>query len=247
VKSSQLKTSRQQVLAYIRSHRAVTSVDLSRALGMTAANARHHLAILCEQGIVGVMGEKHHSERGRPAKVYGLTQAIHGHNLDRLVSALLGEMVSEQSASQSSELRLNPEVINRLAKRLIESFATENNPAHSITGLSLDDAPELVAGGGNRKDQAPGEKGLSLATRLFMAVQRLNMMHYQARWEAHKAAPRVIFAHCPYQDVIETFPELCLIDAALLAQLTGIPAYQVEKLLPDLSGVKICVFDLIRK
>jgi predicted ArsR family transcriptional regulator len=85
---------------------------------------------------------------------------------------------------------------------------------------------------------------LNQAARLFHAVQRLNQIHYQARWEARSSAPRLIFSNCPYLEISETMPVICEIDAALIQELTGLPASLKEKLAHDSRGGIFCSFQL---
>ncbi|MEJ2264571.1 MAG: ArsR family transcriptional regulator [Anaerolineales bacterium] len=82
----------------------------------------------------------------------------------------------------------------------------------------------------------------SLTQRLYEAVQRLNAMHYQSRWEAHAEAPRIIFEHCPYRSILPDHPELCRMDASLLEAMLDRPAEQTAKLAQDANGATYCLF-----
>ena len=82
-------TSRQQVLETIRTHQPVTAQDLSRILKMTPANARHHLSILLEQGLIETAGTRAPAGRGRPSRAYRLSVALAGDNLGLLLDELL--------------------------------------------------------------------------------------------------------------------------------------------------------------
>jgi len=55
-----------------------------------------------------------------------------------------------------------------------------------------------------------------IAKRLTLLVEKLNAMNYQARWEAGAEGPRVILGRCPYAKVIQSHPELCQMDMAML-------------------------------
>jgi predicted ArsR family transcriptional regulator len=88
-------------------------------------------------------------------------------------------------------------------------------------------------------DEPPG---VSMSHRLFRAVQVLNLMHYQARWEAHTRAPRLILGHCPYSSIIAEHPELCQIDQNMLDSMLGAPTVQIEKLARDSRGATFCMF-----
>jgi predicted ArsR family transcriptional regulator len=70
---------------------------------------------------------------------------------------------------------------------------------------------------------------LPVTKRLVLLVEKLDEMHYQARWEAGAEGPRVIFGRCPYSQVIEKHPELCKMDAALLANALNRPVSQLQK------------------
>lgn len=81
--------------------------------------------------------------------------------------------------------------------------------------------------------------------RLYQTIQRLNELHYQARWEAHAKSPKLILGNCPYAIIIDAHPELCRMDKYLLSQLSGLVAVQLEKLLPGVQGGLQCVFHLM--
>ena len=80
----------------------------------------------------------------------------------------------------------------------------------------------------------------AMAKRLALLVEKLNEMHYQARWEAGAEGPRVSFGRCPYSRVIEKHPELCRMDAAMLQESLGYPVRQLTKSEAVLQG--LCPF-----
>lgn len=82
----------------------------------------------------------------------------------------------------------------------------------------------------------------SLSKRLFIAMQRLNEMHYQAHWEAYTQAPRIYLDHCPYASLLFKHPELCQIDTLLLSKLIDNPVTQLLKLEKDEYGMQYCLF-----
>jgi predicted ArsR family transcriptional regulator len=79
-----------------------------------------------------------------------------------------------------------------------------------------------------------------MAKRLSMLVEKLNEMHYQARWEAGAEGPRVIFGRCPYAKVIDGHTELCKMDTALLGISLGRPMIQLQK--NDVGARGTCPF-----
>lgn len=113
-------TSRQRILEYIQSKEVVTALEISRALRMTPANARHHLSILRDEGVVHVLGQKPGAERGRPLDLYCLWRPLSRHNLDGLASALLEELLTECTPEDLDE------VLQRLAIRFLPPTHAES-------------------------------------------------------------------------------------------------------------------------
>ena len=219
-----VKTSRQRLLEYIQTHRQVTVAELSRVLRMSRANARHHLAILEQQGLVRVAGERPaETGRGRPALLYGLAESVQAHSLGELSGVLL-ELLEAEVA-----VELRPALYQKVACAL------------KSTGLA-------VSGDGGRvSSQSSGgqfPRPVSLTQRLAASVQNLNQLNYQARWEAHAQGPRLILGHCPYAAILKRHPEMCQIDRHLLEELSGAPVEQTERLAKDERGAPFCRFVL---
>ena len=72
--------------------------------------------------------------------------------------------------------------------------------------------------------------GGPLAQRLVGAVVRLSELGYQARWEAHTEAPRLILEHCPFASLLPKHPELCHLDACMLEILLKEPVAKIDPL-----------------
>lgn len=70
---------------------------------------------------------------------------------------------------------------------------------------------------------------LPIAKRLGLLLDKLNEMHYDARWEAGSEGPRVMFGRCPYAKVIDDHPELCKMDLAVLGMALGRSVSQAQK------------------
>ncbi|MBN1148043.1 MAG: ArsR family transcriptional regulator [Anaerolineales bacterium] len=221
-----MRTSRQQVLEYVQAQRVATAGDLSRALHMTAANARHHLAILQQQGLVDQVGLHPARGKGRPAALFALSEQFLGDNLGALSSALL-ELIfqqAEESGGQDVVLRC---VAARLAARM---SCGDFNPDGTQPG-----------------EGASGKVAGSLTQRLFRAIKALERGNYQARWEAHIQGPRIILGHCPYAAILAHHPELCRLDVYLLEELLGERLQQVARLERDVRGVRYCLFRVVSR
>ena len=81
-----------------------------------------------------------------------------------------------------------------------------------------------------------------ITRRLAQTVSRLDQFGYAARWEAHAAAPRVIFERCPYAAVIAKHPELCRMDGFMLEQQLGGSVEQTARLEKNARGTTFCQF-----
>jgi predicted ArsR family transcriptional regulator len=141
---------------------------------------------------------------------------------------------------QRQEGRGRPEKVYRLAGTLV---------GDNLSVLA--DALLREAGGKVEMEalgkRIAGESGVSsqpLMRRLASAVERLNTMRYQARWEAGAEGPRIILGHCPYSAVIQGHPELCQMDLALLRELLGRKLRQTTKLESGAGGLPFCAFIL---
>jgi predicted ArsR family transcriptional regulator len=194
-------TTRLRILDYFRKHQTASVRELSRLLGMTGANVRHHLAILESIDLIEIIGMRKEG-RGRPLHVYGLSRQVRGDGLDKLAGTMfdiwLGGMAEEK---QDTALR---------------------SVAERLAGIT-------------------DGKG-TVTKRLVWAVARLNELHYQARWEASAAGPRIILGHCPYAAIVADHPELCRMDEFLLETRLGAPVTQTVKLQLNDKGLPYCAF-----
>lgn len=185
-----MTTSRQKILTHLKKTRSASAREIARALKLSAPNVRHHLSVLCSDGRVEMTAIRNREGRGRPEKVYSLSQAALGDNLSALAEAIL----TEAGATLSMEA---------VASRILD--------ASQFTGQSMN-------------------------KRLALLVEKLNEMHYQARWEAGAEGPRVIFGRCPYARVIDGHPEVCRMDHVIL-QIVFAKRVQPMRRGDDVPGV----------
>ena len=189
-------TARQKVLAHLKRTRAASAREIARALKMSAPNVRHHLGILTSDGRLEVTSVHQRGGRGRPEKMYSLSQSALGDNLSVLADALLSAKVNMESMGES------------IAR------------SQGLVGFSNQPMPK----------------------RLSLLVDKLNEMHYQSRWEAAAEGPRVIFGRCPFAKIIESHPELCKMDSAMLEISLGRPITQFTKSESSVRGLCPFVF-----
>ena len=170
-----------------------------------------------------------------------MTGANVRHHLAVLESNDLIELIS-----QRREGRGRPVNVYGLSRRVLGD-GLDGLAGALFDGL-LRDAPEaareaglrsvaLRLGGGDMSDPA-----IRLPGRLTQAVDRLNELHYQARWEAGPDGAHIILGHCPYAAIIAAYSELCRMDAYLLEQRCGSPVEQTARLQPSAKGYPFCIF-----
>ena len=170
------------------------------------------------------------------ARALRMTSANARHHLGILAADGRVEVFSQRQVGRG-----RPEMVYQLAgtmmgdnlSALADAFLTEVGSMVQMDALGKRIAGEGVA------------SGQPLMRRLASTIERLNSMHYQARWEAGAEGPRIILGHCPYRAIIADHPELCQMDAALLTELLQDEVMQTAKLEPAAGGLPFCGFVLI--
>ncbi len=198
-----MQKTRERILDTLEQQHSASAHELASAFGMTAANLRHHLAVLEAEGQVVVITERPTGGRGRPEQVFALSQHAQGDNLAGLAGSLLA-VLGETEVAKRPETRLR-----HAAQRLAGEQSERRGPA---------------------------------SARLVSATRRLNELGYRAGWEARPGGPQIVLGHCPYAAIIGEHPELCHMDAELLAELLGQPVEQIAKLEASPEGPPRCIF-----
>ena len=86
-----LATARKRIVAHLKKIRSATAREIARALNMNSPNIRHHLSILVSDGGEVTYANRSKGGRGRPEKLYALSDKALGDNLANLTEALLSE------------------------------------------------------------------------------------------------------------------------------------------------------------
>jgi predicted ArsR family transcriptional regulator len=173
-----------------------------------------------------------------------MTGANIRHHLAVLESNYLIELVS-----QRREGRGRPVNVYGLSRRVLGDGLDGLAGAMLATFLRAASSADQAAGLRSMADQLGGKNlpdpKTPLPRRLTQAVDRLNELHYQARWEAGNDGAHIILGHCPYAAIRAAYPELCRMDAYLLEQRSGSPVEQIAKLQPSGKGYPFCTFRVI--
>jgi len=173
------------------------------------------------------------------SQVLGLTGANIRHHLAILEANDQIEVVSRRQEGRGrpaqiygSSRHVLGDGLDKLAGTLLDVWLD------SLTDEKLEAGLKAVA----KKFSVALDAKAPVMQRLVRTIERLNELHYQARWEAGAMGPRLILGQCPYQSIIAKHPELCRMDAYLLEQCSGSPVEQTAKLQPSTKGYPFCVF-----
>lgn len=82
----------------------------------------------------------------------------------------------------------------------------------------------------------------SLTQSLSQSLVILNLLNYQAHWEAHRDGPKIIFRNCPYRTMVDEYPELCLMDASLLELILDGRVIKTSHIQDDDLITPSCIF-----
>ncbi len=109
-------TARQKILALISRRESAGTSQIGRSLSMSPAAVRHHLSILRRDGRIVQERRDPKRARGRPEKVYRLSDRLIGENLAGLSDSLLTVWQENlPAASQEAALRTLGEALARQA------------------------------------------------------------------------------------------------------------------------------------
>ena len=176
------------------------------------------------------------------AQVLRMTPANARHHLGILAADGRVEVISQRQAPLRGQVgRGRPEKVYRLAGTLVGdnlSVLVDALFAEADEDIEIEAVGRRIAG-----ERATASQ--PLMRRLASAIERLNAMHYQARWEAGAEGPRVILGHCPYAGLVEKHSQLCQIDSALLAELLDGDVSQTAKLEIGAGDKPFCTFVLL--
>ena len=172
------------------------------------------------------------------ARALQMTPANARYHLGILAADGRVEIVNQRQVGRG-----RPEKVYRLAGTLIG----DNLSALADALLTEADGKIQMEALGERIAGENAVTGQPLMRRLVSTVERLNEMHYQARWEAGAEGPRIVMGRCPYAAVIEKHPGLCRMDAALLAKLLSGEVRQTAKLESGAGGLPYCAFVFAQK
>lgn len=190
----------------------VSAAELARAMGVTPAAVRRHLDVLAEQGLVAVRDVPSRAQRGRgrPARLYVLTDAGHA-AMSTGYDALAAQALRYLAAVAG------PDAVRRFAAERIADLETRYRPVVEAAGPDPRARAEALAAalsgdGYAASTRAIGPPGASIGTQLCQG-------------------------HCPVQHVAREFPELCEAETDTFSRLLGV---HVQRLATLAHGEHVC-------
>jgi predicted ArsR family transcriptional regulator len=127
-------TVRHKVLALIKKQRTSTAKEISDVLKMSAASVRHHLSILRSDGRIVEISVRHPRGRGRPIKVFRLSEKSLGDNLPLLTDTLLTNLGMTKAISKRQRVHrsIAIEIANQIGR------TNPNDPIAKRLGILLE-------------------------------------------------------------------------------------------------------------
>ena len=96
---------------------------------MTPANARHHLATLLDQGLLQVVADRPASGKGRPARIFAISEQALGDNFGLLAGILLDQLTRLTGSDQLDSML--KELAGQLADRMAASVKQTGAPVQN--------------------------------------------------------------------------------------------------------------------
>lgn len=183
---------------------------------------------------------KHQTGSARELSLsFGMTGANIRHHLGILESNDLIEVVGLRKGGRGRpqniygiSRKIQGDGLDRLSSSLLEKWLDGAQDDEHVSKLKA-----LAESMGGVVD---AEK--SVIRNLVKTNEKLNEMHYQARWEASPVGSRIILGHCPYAAIVTEHPELCTMDAFILEMMLGPHVEQTVKLQLNDKGLPFCAF-----
>ena len=100
-----MHSTRKRILDYLGQRGSASANQLATVFGMTQANVRHHLAALVNDGLIRAAGAQKDKGRGRPRRLFALSEESEQNNLAALASILMVEISKENETDVETKLR----------------------------------------------------------------------------------------------------------------------------------------------
>lgn len=176
------------------------------------------------QHIIEILKQKRSATVDELSEALGISSVTVRHHLDILQSeGLIGEPVIEHRATAGRPLhkytltdtanKIFPKNYDGLASQLLDEIKSRHE-AREINMIFEDMGRRLA-------NEAPSPvTGETTEQRLNRIAGFLNQKGYLAYWKESNEGVTLHTCNCPYDDLVGRHPELCAMDASLIASLT---------------------------
>ncbi|WP_377274024.1 helix-turn-helix transcriptional regulator [Peterkaempfera sp. SMS 1(5)a] len=210
------EATRDRVARSILDHGPSTAADLAERLGLTSAAVRRHLDALAAAGLVE-SGEQRvygHRGRGRPAKVFALTECgrdVFYQAYDQLAADALRWIAEAAGGGKAGA-----EAVAAFARARLERDAERYGAA--VAGAGTQDRTEALA-------RALSADGYAATVRRVPSAAKA------------LAGEQLCQHHCPVAHIAEQFPQLCEAETEVFSRLLGT---HVQRLATIAHGDGVC-------
>ena len=203
---------RHRIMLHVLRHGPISATDIAEEFGLTAAGVRRHLDNIVADGHAEIVTVSRSGQRGRPAKMFRLTDAGRrhfGHDYDTL--ALLALRALKQTGGEAAVESFAAQRIHQLL---------ENLDVDQVHQLESNDSGEVASSvTGTRAASSDEEDDVVGKARAI--ADALTDRGYAATVDHSAGGVQICRHHCPIQDVAQEFPELCAAEHRVVAELLG--------------------------
>lgn len=195
----------------------VTASAIADQLGITPAAVRRHLDLMVADGLAEARDPRPTASRGRgrPARVYVLTDAGHA-----LMTTAYDDLAT--SAMEFLAEQLGPEAVEEFAARRVADLESRYAPVVDAAGADTDQRAQALA-------EALDRDGYAATARPVGPLP--------AQTAAGDGGVQLCQGHCPVQHVATRFPQLCEAETEVFSRLLGV---HVQRLATLASGAHVC-------
>lgn len=203
---------RHRIMLHVLRHGPISATDIAEEFGLTAAGVRRHLDNIVADGHAEIETVSRSGQRGRPAKMFRLTDAGRrhfGHDYDTL--ALLALRALKQTGGDAAVENFAAQRIHQLLEDL------DVDQVHQLETNNSGDATSSTAT--TRAESSDEEDDVVGKARAI--ADALTDRGYAATVDNSAGGVQICRHHCPIQDVAQEFPELCAAEHRVVAELLG--------------------------
>ena len=199
-------------MLHVLRHGPISATDIAEEFGLTAAGVRRHLDNIVADGHAEIVTVSRSGQRGRPAKMFRLTDAGRrhfGHDYDTL--ALLALRALKQTGGEAA-------VENFAAQRIHQLL--EDLDVDQVRQLETNDSGDATSSTATTRAESSDEED-DVVGKARAIADALTDRGYAATVDNSAGGVQICRHHCPIQDVAQEFPELCAAEHRVVAELLG--------------------------